>query len=136
MNDLLKKRMNVLLLFAALAVAGFASIDLLLPRFVEYLYRLEDPERAFRIAQTALTFIFLSVIPVIFWLMSPARRKSDAQRLPPPTIHGRRSLYDPDDGRQQAMRNQTMAFIAVLLVVFAMIGLMLTRQFFRELTGH
>ena len=67
-----------------LAVAGIATYEWLLPILAEYLVKQEGSETTLTIIETILTLVFLSFIPIMFYLFAVYRKKISSEQYQPP----------------------------------------------------
>jgi len=116
-----------------IAVLGALLIRSFLPLVTEHLVKQDNP-RKLTVIETVLTLIFLGFIPVVFYLFALGRRIIDSERFPSP---GAKVTRDTQllKGQKAVLRSQMMVFIAILLIVLALVGWMFTHFMIKSLTG-
>lgn len=129
-----KHRSTVLGVVIVIAVVGAYLIRSLLPLVTGHLMKQYDPRKVLTVAEMVLTLLFLSFIPVVFYLFAQGRRTINSERFPPT---GAKVTRDTQlmKGHRAAIRGQMMVFIAILLIVLALIGWMFTHFAVQSLSG-
>jgi hypothetical protein len=115
-----KLRRVVLLALVAFAGIGAALVRWVLPWATRYVTNLE-PAKALRILQIALSAIFLSVLPIAWYIAAFGRKVVTSRRMPPP---GTKVIKDTAiiTGQPALARGKALVAIAALLAILSLIG--------------
>ena len=129
-----KHRSTILGVVIIIVAVGFFLIRSLQPLFTGHLVKRENPVKILSVAEIVLTLLFLSIIPVVFYVFAWGRRTINSESFPHP---GAKAIRDTQSmkGQRAALRGQMMVFIAVLLIVLALIGWMFTHYAVQSLSG-
>ncbi len=129
-----KHRSTVLGVVIVIAVVGAYLIRSLLPLVTGHPMKQYDPRKVLTLAEMVLTLLFLSFIPVVFYMFAKGRRTIDSERYLSPGVMDSRDMQLLK-GQRAVLRGQMMVFIAILLIVFALIGWMFTHFAVQSLSG-
>ena len=117
-----------------LAVAGIATYEWLLPILAEYLVKQEGSETTLTIIETILTLVFLSFIPIMFYVFAVYRKKISREQYQPPGTKVNRATQQLKS-QQEIMKSQMMVFIAVVMIILALVGWIVLRFAVESLSG-
>ena len=129
-----KHRSAILGVVIIIVSVGTFLIRSLQPLFTGHLMKRENPVKVLSVAEIVLTLVFLSIIPVVFYVFALGRRTINSESFPPPGAKIARDTQLLKEHRA-SIRGQMMVFIAVLLIVLALIGWMFTHFAVQSLSG-
>ena len=126
-----KHRSAILGVVIIIVSVGAFLIRSLQPPFTGHFMKWENPVKVLSVAEIVLTLVFLSIIPVVFYVFALGRRTINSERFPA----GAKTAGDTQllKGQRAVLRVQMMVFIAILLIVFALIGWMFTHSALQSL---
>jgi len=91
-----------------------------LPWATNYLLQLE-PQKSLRILQIVISVIFLSVLPMAWYVYTLGQKVVTSKQMPPPgtkLIKKTRVI----EGRQAVLRGKVLIVVALLLAVLSLVG--------------
>ena len=113
-------RRIVLIAVALCACLGTTLIQWVLPWAKNALAELK-PEQAVRLLQITISLVFLSVLPLAWYLWSLARKIVDAQQMPPPHVKVIKNVK-VITGPPAVARGKALMIVAVLLALVSLAG--------------
>ncbi len=126
---------TVLGVVIVITVVGAYLIRSLLPLVTGHFMKQYDPRKIFTLVEMVLTLLFLSFIPIVFYLFSLGRGAIDSKSYLSPGVMDARNAQLLN-GQRTVLRGQMMVFIAVLLILLALIGWRFTHFFVQSLLGQ
>jgi hypothetical protein len=99
---------------------GAVLIQWVFPWATRYLLALK-PDKSIRILQIAISVIFLSVLPIAWYIWSFGRKVVKSQRMPP---QGAKVIKTTKivEGRSAVVRGKALMAMAILLALLGLIG--------------
>lgn len=115
-----KYRRVILIAFGVSVCIGVVLLQWVLPRTTRYLAQL-TPQKTLQILQVAVSLMFLSVLPIAWYIWALGRKVVTSQQMPPPGV---RVIKDISiiKGRSAVARGKALIAIAVLLAIVGLIG--------------
>ena len=115
-----KYRRVILLALAICMCFGVVLLQWVLPWATRYLAR-REPDDGLRVLQIVISLMFLSILPLAWYLWSLGRKVVTAQQLPP---SGVRLIKDVRviKGRPAVARGKVLMVMAVVLALAALAG--------------
>ncbi|MHC4519822.1 MAG: hypothetical protein ACYTAS_14635 [Planctomycetota bacterium] len=115
-----KYRRVILIAFGVSVCIGVVLLQWVLPWATRYLAQ-RRPQEALQILQVAVSLMFLSALPIAWYIWSLGRKGVTSQQMPPPGV---RVIKDTIiiRGRSAVARGKALMVIAVLLAIVSLIG--------------
>ena len=112
-------RRKIVVIYVFFVALGVTVLAWVLPRLREYIES-REPNEATAIMKVISALVFLSVLPVAFYLMAFRRKVMKSERFPPPGVRVIRNtaLIEGKDARQRGRAIVVLAWALVLLGLF------------------
>ena len=116
-----KYRRAILVAFALCVCLGVVLLQWVLPWATRYLAQ-REPKDALRVLQIVISLLFLSILPVAWYIWSLGRKVVSAQQMPPPGV---RLIKDVKviKGAPAVARGRVLMVLAAALALAGDIGL-------------